>query len=660
MRWSSPGRRVLSVIAGVASVLSLVVPAHQIPAGAASPAVRPPAGYWAVASDGGIFAFGDAGFYGSTGAVSLNRPIVGMASTPSGRGYWLTASDGGIFAFGDAGFYGSTGAVTLNKPITGMASTPSGRGYWLTATDGGIFAFGDAKFHGAAAERAAGKAPLSVVGLLPTSTGAGYWQVAAQGQVFAFGDASDLGGVTTLNKPLVAMAALPAVVGSDDLPVVGAGPGPGPDQGHDDGDEPSPTTTTTQPPLLELPPNLFSDDYEPSWGTSPSEDPSEAGRTKAGRVLAVAEAGDTVFVAGEFAGVTPPGVGFRAASDDPSTILRRPYLVAINARTGALLDWDAAPNEAVLSLAVSPDGRRLYVGGRFRRIGGGPAGRVAALDIATGRLDPTFQPPLANSGVRAMGLAGDTLYIGGNFTSIGDEPRPGVAALDAATGALRTGFVPPANTGGRYTGQTGIPTEDGEPGIVWDIAVTADGRLVVAGDFLHFGGQGGLLVLDGTTGKATSWQPAIGRPVHGVTIWPGDGRTFFAAAGGTGGVVDAYRPDGPVTYVWRHRVDGDAMDVAATKTRVFLVGHYDWVLGKNTICADPPCVGGKEGDVMNRHISSFDAKTGAHDVDYAPQLNTPQGPYVTLVGRRPLYVGGAFTEVNGQPQPGFVKFPAIG
>ncbi|MGH9011001.1 MAG: hypothetical protein ACRDYF_14300, partial [Acidimicrobiia bacterium] len=494
------GRHVLGTIVGLASVVSLVVPAAPVPAAAGLPVAEPTrSGYWAVASDGGIFAFGDAAFYGSTGAISLNRPIVGMAATPSGKGYWLTASDGGIFAFGDAAF------------------------------------------HGAAADRAAGASVPSIVGLLPTATGAGYWQVAAQGQVFAFGDAADLGGASALNRPLVAMAALPAVVPSDDLPVVGAGPGAGPDQGDDGGDGSSPTTTTTQPPLVELPPNLFSSDYEPSWGTSPSEDPTEAGRTKAGRVLAVAEAGDNVFVAGEFAGVTPPGVGFQAATDDPSTILRRPYLVALNARTGALLDWDAAPNDAVLSLAVSPDGRRLYVGGRFHRIGGGPANRIAALDVATGRLDPTFQPPAADSGVRAMALAGDTLYIGGNFTSIGGQARPGVAALDAGTGALRTNFVPPANTGGRYKGQTGVPTEDGNPGLVHDMAVTADGRLIVGGDFLHFGGQGGLLVLDGTTGNATTWQPDIGRPVHGVTVWPGDGKTFFVAAGGTGGVVDAYR-----------------------------------------------------------------------------------------------------------------------
>ncbi|MDA8399718.1 MAG: hypothetical protein M0008_06670, partial [Actinomycetota bacterium] len=78
-------------------------------------------GYWFVASDGGIFSFGDAKFYGSMGAKHLNQPIVGMAATPDGKGYWFVASDGGIFSFGDAKFYGSMGAKHLNKPIVGMA-----------------------------------------------------------------------------------------------------------------------------------------------------------------------------------------------------------------------------------------------------------------------------------------------------------------------------------------------------------------------------------------------------------------------------------------------------------------------------------------------------------------------------------------------------------
>jgi hypothetical protein len=76
-----------------------------------------------VASDGGIFAFGDAPFHGSTGALHLNQPIVGMADTPDGGGYWLVANDGGIFTYGDAAFLGSAGGLHLVKPVVALART---------------------------------------------------------------------------------------------------------------------------------------------------------------------------------------------------------------------------------------------------------------------------------------------------------------------------------------------------------------------------------------------------------------------------------------------------------------------------------------------------------------------------------------------------------
>jgi len=165
-------------------------------------------GYWLTASDGGIFAYGNAGFYGSTGNIHLNRPITGMAPNPSRSGYWLVAKDGGIFAFGVAGFHGSTGNIHLNKPVVGMAVTPTGQGYWMVASDGGIFAFGDARFFGSA-----GNIQLNqpIVGMAPTPDGGGYWLVASDGGIFSYGDAQFYGstGNIVLNKPVVGIAANP-------------------------------------------------------------------------------------------------------------------------------------------------------------------------------------------------------------------------------------------------------------------------------------------------------------------------------------------------------------------------------------------------------------------------------------------------------------------
>jgi hypothetical protein len=80
------------------------------------------------------------------GGQPLNSPVVGIAATPDGQGYWLVAGDGGIFAFGNAAFEGSMGGTVLNAPITGISVTPTGA-YRMVATDGGVFAFGGAPFY---------------------------------------------------------------------------------------------------------------------------------------------------------------------------------------------------------------------------------------------------------------------------------------------------------------------------------------------------------------------------------------------------------------------------------------------------------------------------------------------------------------------------------
>ena len=163
-------------------------------------------GYWLFASDGGVFAFGDAGFFGSTASMHLNAPIVAMAATPTGHGYWLFASDGGVFAFGDAGFFGSTAGAHLNAPIVAMSSTPTGRGYWLAGADGSVFAFGDAASSG---DLSGHKLAAPIVGMAATLSGHGYWLVASNGGVFPFGDAGDFGtlGNSHVNSPITGMAA---------------------------------------------------------------------------------------------------------------------------------------------------------------------------------------------------------------------------------------------------------------------------------------------------------------------------------------------------------------------------------------------------------------------------------------------------------------------
>ena len=56
------------------------------------------------------------------GGQRLYRPIEGMAARGDG-GYRLVASDGGIFAFGDAEFDGSMGAFRSTHPVVGLASS---------------------------------------------------------------------------------------------------------------------------------------------------------------------------------------------------------------------------------------------------------------------------------------------------------------------------------------------------------------------------------------------------------------------------------------------------------------------------------------------------------------------------------------------------------
>ncbi len=150
-------------------------------------------GYWLLGGDGGVFSYGDASFFGSSGQINPgqaaggsnsfvpNKPIQGIVATAGGKGYWMVGADGGVFAFGNAGFVGSSGQINPGqpaggsnsfnpaKPIIGMVATSTGKGYWMVGADGGVFAFGDAGFVGACPTPGSGCQTLSspIIGFTP-------------------------------------------------------------------------------------------------------------------------------------------------------------------------------------------------------------------------------------------------------------------------------------------------------------------------------------------------------------------------------------------------------------------------------------------------------------------------------------------------------------
>lgn len=198
-------------------------------------------GYWLCGTDGGVFSFGDARYYGSLAGTPLAAEITGIAFKDHNSGYWLCGADGGVFSYGAAKFYGSIPSigVTIVAPIAAIERSEGNIGYYMVTGNGAVYAFGDAHFAGngsfgsnfctAMSVRnqggywlvdiegnvdAFGGAPYhggaaafstaAITGICGTSTGNGYWVCGGDGAVYAFGDAVYYGGLTsfTLNDPI--------------------------------------------------------------------------------------------------------------------------------------------------------------------------------------------------------------------------------------------------------------------------------------------------------------------------------------------------------------------------------------------------------------------------------------------------------------------------
>jgi hypothetical protein len=368
----------------------------------------------------------------------------------------------------------------------------------------------------------------------------------------------------------------------------------------------------------------------PSWGTS-----KLSAKSKSQRVNAIVESGGVAYLGGEFSTMTPPGGG--------ATTTRK-YLAAIDGASGQLTSWNPNASGNVFALALSADGHSVYVGGDFSSIGGVSAPKLAKVSLLDGKIDPNFRSSVKGR-VRALALAGDRLYVGGDFTTIGGQARPKLAAVDPNSGALNP-WTPPPLGPGRYIGHTGIPTPDYSPGNVYSVAVIG-GKVFAAGNFLNIGCQGGLVTIDAGSGGLIEPQYNPGRPMFDLATYGG---ILYAVGGGPGGRAYAFSPD-KATPLWKLKVDGDAVGVAASAGAVYVAGHYDYVVSKSSSCYQF-CPGGPR----RHHVLAVNRADGIL-LPWTPDADTSTGPFTVTVGGDRLYVGGEFLKINFKAQPGFTVFP---
>jgi trimeric autotransporter adhesin len=357
--------------------------------------------------------------------------------------------------------------------------------------------------------------------------------------------------------------------------------------------------------------HVRADNTVSDWAPSVS---GSANQTTAAVVQAVARAGDTLFIGGNFLSVS--GVP-------------RNCLAAVDGRTGEVLPWNPrlmAASPWVNSLATGGD--TLFVGGMFDSIGGVPQANLAAVSTVTGT---ALDFPQANYAVNLVRLVGGTLYVAGDFSAVGLSTRRGLAAIDVARATV-TPWAPGVRR----------PLYDEYMNTVMDI-VCADGTVYLGGRLssVNSVARSGLAAVDSTTGQLRDWNPLIGVPydsplisglaLRGDTLYLGG--WFESVNGVERSRLAAIAVNDTTVSVWNPRATGVVLSLTGGPEALFVGGSFDFV-GR---------------DWVKRYgLAALDLRTGR-------AKNWRPDPYGLFVGTLAmhegrLYVGGDFDEIGGQPR----------
>ena len=233
--------------------------------------------------------------------------------------------------------------------------------------------------------------------------------------------------------------------------------------------------------------------------------------------------------------------------------------------------FNPGASDYVFSTAVQPDGR-LVLGGFFTTLGGQTRNYIGRLN-ADGTLDTGFNPG-ASSVVQAVALQSDgKILVGGRFTNLGGQSRNRIGRLNV-DGALDTSFNPGT----------------GADEIVFCMAVQADGKVLVGGDFITLGGQTrnyiGRLNADGSVD--TSFNPAASRSISSIVVQP-DGKILVVQVAYTswglryGSRMDRLNADGTLDGSFSNPAANDSINAVALQAdgKILVAGDFTSIGGQN-------------------------------------------------------------------------------
>ena len=373
--------------------------------------------------------------------------------------------------------------------------------------------------------------------------------------------------------------------------------------------------------------------------------------------------GDTVYAAGSFSQARPPGVAVGGAGS-----VNVGNLIAYNITTGNLItSFNHTLNAQALVVAKSPDNSKIYVGGDFTTVDGQARSHIAAFDVATGALDPSFQPDV-NGEVKALAVSDTTVYAGGQFTKAANAWHVRLAAFNPTTGAIVASWSPQADN---Y--------------YVWSMVMTPDqSKVIVGGQFKDINNTevDGLAAVDASSGQVIDW-PSTGQIVDyqsgAVMGLSTDGTNIYGSgfAFGTGGKFEGEFSLDPNTgeFNWINDCQGDTYDTFPMNGALYTVSHVhncemiggltqlsDWSINQRHALAFSTASSGQKNlgpDQYGWNYSAFDHSnilTWYPNFSWGNYTQYGQSGWSITGNGDYLAVGGEFLSVNSVGQQGLVRF----